>query len=792
MAGRPPFAFMPGMGADFDPMQLMFGQGGNIDPRILEEILGQAAAAGNWNAQAASDPSKKQAPGVSATALRNLPRVKVAAYDIAANESPECAISLEPLLIGAPAIRLPCGHLFYEDAVKDWLKKSNECPVCRWELPSDDAEHEQGRSQRMAGRKVRLRLTDLSVKTAAELRRFAHFLSVDVKDCLEKSELVEKISKSPQVQMMSADDEEASNHSVQSRCCDSDLRLDGFVAGRFCLAQLLRTCVVQRKAVLEKLRLRFRHLFRPTRWCSGTEEELLVQDGILEQRLRMARGYVKLMAVVSVATCMNVQWNIFRQNPRWMSTPLVWVIFFVATMSTLASARPQVLTPGNLDVWYMGGMLAVLAAMSPIGTSPDQAVLVSLVGLALYRLPAVTFATRQWLVVLLNVGFVVMYLDLTSTYVTMWVEIMNFTVICVTSFFLQKTLRSNMKQTIQCGKATKELNAASSLLQLTCDAVVELDEDLCVVAHSPELAAMLLRTRPGYSLEGVCFTDFIATPAEAIRVEQILLSNTAQKSDDSPDAARSPRWTDDSTAHAFHTRLMDSCSALGVLAALEGCSSKFRTEVFRVRYNGLDGRVRQLLGIRDFTDEAALAASAIDAASPSRGTPMHSTSLASFAAPSSEGLSSHASRRRPSSMDKPEGQDPMDQIAHLALDVPSETVTAASPAVSGLEGKPFGQVFTHQGMEVMRSLWKDILELDKQGVLAGKQISIGDLQVLRASGALQVSGHVELLRLRGSEMCLLLCFKVPPAARVARPKLQCAVAMGPPSSKRVAQAIVSV
>lgn len=240
MAGRPPFAFMPGMGADFDPMQLMFGQGGNIDPRILEEILGQAAAAGNWNAQAASDPSKKQAPGVSAAALRNLPRVKVAAYDIAANESPECAISLEPLLIGAPAIRLPCGHLFYEDAVKDWLKKSNECPVCRWELPSDDAEHEKGRSERMAGRKVRLRLTDLSVKTAAELRRFAHFLGVDVKDCLEKSELVEKISKSPQVLMISADDEETSNQSVQRE-------------PMFAMEDLQNLSIADLRAVLERL-----------------------------------------------------------------------------------------------------------------------------------------------------------------------------------------------------------------------------------------------------------------------------------------------------------------------------------------------------------------------------------------------------------------------------------------------------------------------------------------------------------------------------------------------------------
>eukprot|EP00913_Durusdinium_trenchii_P002790 g2581.t1 len=47
-----------------------------------------------------------------------------------------------------------------------------------------------------------------------ELRRLAHFLGVDVKDCLEKGELVEKISRSPQVHIISA--AEADNGSTPS------------------------------------------------------------------------------------------------------------------------------------------------------------------------------------------------------------------------------------------------------------------------------------------------------------------------------------------------------------------------------------------------------------------------------------------------------------------------------------------------------------------------------------------------------------------------------------------------
>ena len=55
------------------------------------------------------------------------------------------------------------------------------------------------------------------------------------------------------------------------------------------------------------------------------------------------------------------------------------------------------------------------------------------------------------------------------------------------------------------------------------------------------------------------------------------------------------RIRSDRTAHAFHTHMVDIYS------------SKFRTEVFQVKYAMMDGREHHLLGLRDFTDLKSLA-----------------------------------------------------------------------------------------------------------------------------------------------------------------------------------------
>ncbi len=72
-------------------------------------------------------------------------------------EFPESSICLMEVNEGQDTILLPCGHMFHEGCVTKWLGIHNTCPLCRFELPTDNADYERQRNERNQQREERVR-----------------------------------------------------------------------------------------------------------------------------------------------------------------------------------------------------------------------------------------------------------------------------------------------------------------------------------------------------------------------------------------------------------------------------------------------------------------------------------------------------------------------------------------------------------------------------------------------------------------------------------------------------------
>ncbi|KAF3620278.1 putative myb-like protein X-like [Capsicum annuum] len=64
--------------------------------------------------------------------------VALPSVEVTADENDQCVICKEDMKIGRDVCKLPCDHIFHWKCILPWLKKTNTCPSCRFQLPSDD------------------------------------------------------------------------------------------------------------------------------------------------------------------------------------------------------------------------------------------------------------------------------------------------------------------------------------------------------------------------------------------------------------------------------------------------------------------------------------------------------------------------------------------------------------------------------------------------------------------------------------------------------------------------------
>ncbi|XAR63850.1 Ubiquitin--protein ligase [Bertholletia excelsa] len=89
-------------------------------------------------------------PPASKTVVENLPSVVLTQEDVD-NNNGLCAVCKDEMKIGEQAKRLPCSHRYHGDCIVPWLGIRNTCPVCRFELPTDNPDYERRRTRRAGG-----------------------------------------------------------------------------------------------------------------------------------------------------------------------------------------------------------------------------------------------------------------------------------------------------------------------------------------------------------------------------------------------------------------------------------------------------------------------------------------------------------------------------------------------------------------------------------------------------------------------------------------------------------------
>ena len=52
----------------------------------------------------------------------------------------ECVICLEDYKNEDYFTNLPCAHFFHTKCIVDWLKRTNDCPICKYKIQKSDFE----------------------------------------------------------------------------------------------------------------------------------------------------------------------------------------------------------------------------------------------------------------------------------------------------------------------------------------------------------------------------------------------------------------------------------------------------------------------------------------------------------------------------------------------------------------------------------------------------------------------------------------------------------------------------
>jgi hypothetical protein len=85
-------------------------------------------------------------PPASKEAVKNLKRFKMSEEYCKKDEKgtleyPTCSVCMCEIKQEDVTVLIPCGHLYHDQCIAKWFDTNNTCPVCRYELPTEDPDY---------------------------------------------------------------------------------------------------------------------------------------------------------------------------------------------------------------------------------------------------------------------------------------------------------------------------------------------------------------------------------------------------------------------------------------------------------------------------------------------------------------------------------------------------------------------------------------------------------------------------------------------------------------------------
>lgn len=98
---------------------------------------------------AVENPDRGAPPAAKST-VESLARATVCQNQVDSGAA-LCVICREMVCVEESARQLPCKHMYHSQCILPWLSVRNSCPICRYELPTDDPHYELQRKLQHGG-----------------------------------------------------------------------------------------------------------------------------------------------------------------------------------------------------------------------------------------------------------------------------------------------------------------------------------------------------------------------------------------------------------------------------------------------------------------------------------------------------------------------------------------------------------------------------------------------------------------------------------------------------------------